>query len=622
MSANALNILCILLMLASCAQAAVSADDEANAFYAEAQQYYTSQLYQNAVKDAFLARDAYAKTNNTWGLQRCDKLVDDVEAAVTKDQLVSLYYQIASDYYSPDSTDIRNLDRSVEMAGRCKTVCAGDTTCSLKCSDMADQAQARIDALTNSCIRTGDDLLEKANGKVYRSELLEARTIALNASAKYESCGYAKGIRDAAELIEAIDAKMEDVRQQAKASYDNAWDSYAAEKSAECLKYANISLALYERIGDAEGVSQSRALIGECHNVIGKIEAQLRKEADDDMKEAKRLYLVLAVPDCANATKLGERARDLYRQLYQLAVDVEGKKPPEEQHKMRLYKGKERDANTLLADKERVCGNIEGLRAAEAQYASALEAYTAFNYIDALAYANKAKEIFESKDDYVDARKCDSLIAKIKADKARKDEGDGYMRNAQAKYDEAGFQEAANEAAKARAVYAQMRHNDGVTRADELGRKILEAGTKLQEADTLYGNGRSLYDSGEYDKALESLQKADKLYKEVKFKANTDKIAEMSADCTKQLEAKRWKNTILAAFFIVLILLSAFLLVQYRRQKSEMDERIRRSVADGEETLRRRAEELTLRSEGDTKAKVDEELRKLIDSERNKLEDD
>ncbi|MFH1055558.1 MAG: hypothetical protein V1744_05645 [Candidatus Altiarchaeota archaeon] len=614
--------LCIVLLIAFFASAEYSSL-EADSLYQTAERSYRSGLYQNALASAYLSKEAYGAIGQRWGVDKCDKLIGEIGLVLTPTQLADTYYGIAGEYFTRANKDTFDLSRAIMMAQEAKKIYAsiGGTVGSsgiLKCEDLINEASQEINDNVNSCIREGDDLYAKAQNSFFSDYYVTAKIYASNASARYLACPYQTGVDKSALLLSSINAKIDEIRTNAKASYDKAIQYYTAGDTKLCIQYAGASQGLYTSIDDSEGYSAATMLLSRCKETGDRWEQGMKKQAQAYSEEAKRFSLI---GDCFNATDRASKAKSIYQQLRDLALQREGNLPKSQQYTVKLYDTYIGEVNALMSKIQDTCSAERMLIIAETYYRTSQEYYLQLNLNEALSYANSARNIFFQLKNYVGVSKSDTLIEQIKMVMRQRSEAESLVASAKAFSMSANFDEALVDASRAGRLYSDMHDNDNTEKVGELVQAIRDGMDKLDSANKNFNKALNYLQASDYGNTLTSAEAANKLYVEVNYTIGVDESKKVIDTSREELDKQSSQSRNTMILIGVIGIVAVFLALQYLRSKRVMETDLKTRSQQGEEDMRRRNEELSLRVEEDTKSKVDDELRRLIEAERGKLEE-
>jgi hypothetical protein len=616
----------ILLIAVSLFASAAVSDLEADVLYKAGELYFQSHDYQNSLIRVYRARAIYEQTNNSWGMQRCEQLIGQVEANLEPIKLADIYYNVAGDYYLENQNDLDNLRLVISMAQKAKSKYAisGGTDGAagqLKSDDLINNAQNVINTIFNKCVRDGDDLRGKAQDSLFAEEYIVSKGYALNASAKYTSCAYQPGIDAVSSLLTTINGKIQNIQVQAKASYDRAVQYYTQntqESRDKCIEYATESQSLYKKILESQGESSAATLVSKCKQESDEFDDLRVKEALGYFDEAKRLSII---PDCINSTLQANKAKAIFQEFYNKAYNKEYKLPRSEQVKIRLFDAYLNDVNSMIARVMEACNVKTMMDIAEGFYRKSQDFYLNNNLQEALTYANNARNIFVQYKDFVGISKCDTLIDQINIRFNQQKEAETYMKVAQDNYNIAEFDEARVNANKAKTIYSAIYDKDTAQVVESFLGNVSESEGKLSEANLVFSKAKDSFDAKRYEESANGARNARTLYISVNYTfgvAQSEMIISEGQDLIDKANAD-FRNKVL--MFGVLFILSAVLIVSFVTRRKAVETDYQKRVGDDEEKLRRHEEEWSIRSEEETKTKVEDELRKLVESERTKIDE-
>ncbi|MBD3389191.1 MAG: hypothetical protein GF416_08860 [Candidatus Altiarchaeales archaeon] len=609
-------ILAVLVVLSGLAAAA--SNIEADSFYKSAEIYYQSGDYKNALNTVYRAREVYEQVDNSWGVEKCDSMINNIESLLSGNQLASTYKSIANDYFLQGGYD--NLQKSVEFAERAKLIYQnlGDNTNVLITEDLITRARAQMNKEMVECIRVGDEFYQLAQDAFLSDFYVSAKNYALNASEKYHSCPYEAGVSNSASLLTSINNKMSSIRMQAKAAYDDAIKFHASGDNQRCVEYAADAQNLYTSIDDKEGMSTATLLASRCREVIDDTKEQRMREAQSLYEEAKRFAIM--ENECLNATDRANKAKSIYMDFYNEAYNMEWRLPPDKQINMKRYWAYVSEVNALLSDIQDTCGRERMLQIAEEYYKNSQEMYLENQMINAKAYANKAREICDQLKNYVCLSKVDSFINQINLRTKQRDDAHMYLQNAIAYYNVADFDSAMMDASKSKKIYMDIRDEESTANVEELMAKITEGAEKLDEANGYYSKAQGYYDTSDYRNALPWAESANNIYVEINYSlgiTRTDGIIKESREKVRQQDIE-FRNAVIVG--AVILIVTGVLIFQILSRRRVMETEFRKKKMEEAERVRRRDEEWAIRRDSETKTKVEDELRKLIEEERTRVD--
>jgi hypothetical protein len=606
-----------------CAQ---SSDMEADVFYKSAQGYTDSGDWDNALMSVWRAREIYTDTKNTYGIKKCDDLIGKIESTLQPIQLADKYYNIAGTYFLQGHDNADLLQRSIGMGKRCDSLYvriggSAGVAGKLKCEDLIERATTRINELTNDCIRAGDEYYLKAQNSYFQGYYLSARGFAVNASERYISCPYQSGIDNSASLLSSINGKINDLRMDAKASYDKAISYYSQDTKEDyqrCIQYAASSQSFYKKIDDNEGYTAATTLASRCSERIGQLDDDRLRVAESYMAEAKRL---ISMSECMNSTDDANRAMSIYQLFYNQATLEEKMLPREQQVKMNLYSTKMQEVNSVLFLIRDTCTADKMLKIAEDFYAKSQGYYLQNDLNEALTYAGNARNIFFKYQKYVGVSKCDTLISQINLRINQRTEAEGYMQQSQAHYNVADFDIALLNANKARSIYDLVFDKEKVKDIDDFMVKIREGANTFEIANSNFREAKNYFEINNYDSALAPAQKASELYIQINYSVGMAESANIVKISQEKVDEARTRFYTNAAMFGIVITVSAFMVIQFTRRKKAVESEYRKKIRSEDERARRQDEAWSIKAEEETKKGVEDELRKLIEAERGKLDE-
>jgi hypothetical protein len=542
-------------------------------------------------------------------------------------QLADYYYAIAGDYFIQSRDDVETLERVIDMANRAKNIyiTMGGTDGShgkLRSEDLINRALNRKSEIENACIRQGNELVKKSNDAYLMNYFTDAKIFALNASEVYSSCPYNPGVISTASLLVQIDARIEDIRVQAIASYDRAIQSYATSTPdgvRKCIELASISQKLYDSIGEEDGYASATALISKCSSGDSEYEQIRRKEADALLEEAKGFFIA---QDCMNSTHRAGNSKGIYIQLYNEARHAERDLSPTRKVKTKLYDSLVKEVNALISKITDFCTRENMLKTAEEFYSRSQEFYLKNNMNEALAYANNAKTIYTQYQQFVGQSKADTLIRRINLRIAQRNEAKSHLAVARSHKMIAAFERAHAEANKALLIYKSILDRDNVEKVEDFIADIETGKKNLEKAQKHFSIAQERYELEDYEAALPEAKAAKGLFVVVNFTRGIVESESIIKESERIIEEERikFRNTAIAVGAIALLVIILF--VQFTGRKRQIESEYKRKLARDEEKVRRHEEEWSIRAEEETKSKVENELRKMVAEERGKIDED
>jgi hypothetical protein len=624
MNCKAVIISAIMIFCASFAQAA-TAGLEADVFYKTAQDNMKSGQYENAIMNAYRAREGYESDGNIWGVQKADTFIGQVEALLQPAQLADMYYNIAGNYFISYSDNREIMQKVIEMATKARDIYArlgGDTGTGgkLKCESLIQRAMKVRDDQMNICIRKGDEFKQKASDTLYMEQYLTAKAYAVNASETYLQCPYQPGVDTAASILSSVNNKINDMQMQARASYEKAVQFYALntkEGCEQCIQFSGASQELYKKIGDSAGYSTATILATRCTQCKSSNEDEELKQASMYFEEGKQLSII---PDCINATDRAQKAKAIYEKFWNIAQTEEAKLSKNDQIKMNLYNAYLNDVYALMSTITETCNIETMLGVANDYYKQAQDYYLQNNLQEALTYANNAKGLCSQYKNYVCISKCDTLIEQINFRLLQQEEAKNYMKASMDRYNVAELDDALINANRARVVFNGILDRDNVKKADDLIDLIKNATTKLTEGQRQYSIARNALEVKDYDKALPAAKAANENFILVNYSTGimeSDRIIKESEEKIGIANSESLRNKL---FFGTLFVVLGIIIYKYLQRQKTLETTYRNKISDEDEKIRRTKEEWSIKADEETKTKVEDELRKLVDAERDKVE--
>ena len=595
---------------------------EADSLLTNCDTRYKSGDYKNALKSCYLAKKVYEEIQDRYGISQANLKINTIEGILSPNQLAEIYYRIAADYYLEPDNDVKGLEMALVWAKeslRLYDEISGETGVSgrLKCEDMIRELNRAIEKSTSVCKDDADLLYDKAKNSFFLNDYVAARNYAMNASAKYAICPYNTGVILSSELISSINLKMRQIRGDAKAAYDQAIKFYSSQNFDLCVARASESVRLYTEIGESDGLESAASILSECTSGIEDDESKMRKEADKYLKDAEMLSII---PDCQNSTRLADRSLQIYQELYNRAQRTEKDLPEKRQTKSLLYQSLMYSVKQLKSRIQETCSIDEMNRIANQYYRQSQDFYLQNKLNDALAYAINSRNIYDQLRNYVGIEIADTLISQIQMRMSQINEAETYLENAIAWKNSAKLEEAMHSANRAYALYQHIDLKNKVAECEELFVEIRENMKKLESANNYLFNSRGFYEAKDFENANSHARVAFKLFTEVNDTLGISESGMIVKDSQERLDELNasFRNKVI--FIGAIVAISGFLLYQINRKKSVMEAEIENKRKVQETESRRRREELEIRSMGETQSKVEAELRRLIDEERDKVD--
>ena len=612
----------LLFVLAlACLADGVPSAYEADSFFRSAELYYESGDYENALRSVYLANQIYEELESDWGMERTSLLQSQIENTLSKQQLAGIYYDLAGDYYLEGSYE--NMQLCVALAERARAVyqqIEGPQGVNgvIKAEDLITRARSQMDVLRNDCIKGGNEYYYSAQNAFFNEEYNSARSLAVNASQIYLSCPYQKGVEDAASLLTSITNKIKDISINAMAAYDTAVDYHTQGNTQMCLDFAREAQRLYRQIDETQGYASATSLISNCEKEINVEKEKKLREASNYLDQAKALSII---PDCENATLYADKALDIYTPYYEEARSRELDLPENLRVDTKLYQAYIWEVNSLKKVIQDTCGRERILEIADDYYRRSQLLYLENRLTDSKAYAEKASSMCTQYQDYVCVEKVNTLLEEIELRQRQRDQADEFLKNAMGFYRAANFEEALLEATKSKNIYSSIKDDRNLEKAENTILIIRESLDKLSQANNHYQNGVEYMQLGNYNGALEQMQKANILYRELNYTLGSIESNTRIGEIQEQIgiQNKNLMNTVIVVGAV--LILGGFLLIQFMRKKQSIEKKYEEKLEKEDRNKKIREQEWNLRMEEETKSKVEDELRKLVKEERGNIEE-
>lgn len=588
---------------------------EADSYYQSAIVYYNSNDYKNALRNIHLARDIYSELGDTYGLANCDSILSQIDDLLPDSQMAAYYYDIGGDYFLEDQTVLENMEYAKDFAEYAKQyyLLAEDSNGVLRAEDLINRVNQEIQSIRNSRILEANDYYLKAQSAFFDDDYIMAREYAQNASTIYSSIPYPDGISKTSILLASIESKIDSTRQNAQASYNKALDYYVENNFDYALQYAQKAKGFYSMIQDSAGLSKTMTLITKINSEVQQTTEGRKREAEDCKRKAEE-YLI--AQNYANASEYAKKARDIYSELYAVAYANESLLPEGERYNTKLYSSLLEEVNTLI---ERIHGEwgVDNMNEqAELYYRRAQEYLIKNQYTEALSYSRKSKELFESLNNIVGLSKADSLVKEVESKISQRQNADSLYTQSLEEYSEANFEDARLHAAQAKNIYDNLWLTNQSSDCTTLLEDIAVGAQKRSDANNYHASAVNYYSTGDYGKAKENAEKAYKLYVEINYKLGIDESGKILADASERVDAeyRQFRNMVIVV--AVVLLIGGFLIFTQMRKKKEEVQELEQARIDEEERRRRDREAWEIEKESETKERVEDELRALIEKER------
>jgi len=596
-------------------------DFESDALYKAARGYLIDNDLKNSLRSAYRARESYEDCDNPRGLQITDNLILEITSSLNDPQIAGYYYSIAGDYYilaTSSQCDIVNLERTSSMAGKAKEIYKRiegltGTEGVIRSEDLMKKSVTSKNECINNRRIEGEELFNQAKSLYFTKDYISAKIVAQNASEIFSSIPDPLGITKTANLITSIEKELTYIKVNAATSYGQALKYYAANDLEKALEFSIESQKLYRLLGEDEGVVKNM-------NLITRIHSDQTRSVDKLMKEASKLFeeaeIFFTVHDYDNASQKARQALNIYTMLKDEAFKGESHLRPKQQIQTNLYRSYEREVNGLLVQIKKEWGTDFIEKTAGVYYKKAQEQYLQNKLNEALSYAHNSRNLYADLGNYVGIAQSDTLINQIKNRMQLRTQAEIFLKNAKGFFNVAEFDSAYVDASKARSIYADMDDYRKKEDVDNFLKEIRDGSDKLTNADAYIQKSESYYDILDYETSLKWAQEANKLYVDINYSIGISESRLIITESEKYLEEEWTKLRNLTIGLGLVVTLLIIIIVSYTQKKTRMEDEIDEEKSEEAERRRKYDEESILKMERETKERVEDELRKLIEQER------
>lgn len=615
MKPKILLLAAILLVACSCVMVGDMTKYDAESFYKSALSYFESNDFRNTLRSAHLAKDIFTTMGDQDGVSKCNQLITKVDSILTDGQMASAYYDIAGEYFLQENPTVSSFMEAKEFAEYAKDYYtrAGDSEGALRSEDLVSRAQSEINNIRNQKQQEAYTYYKMAQDSFFQEEYPKARRYAINASVIYNEILDENGISRTASLLVSIDVKINETRYNALASYDRALDYYAQRDYDSALRYVSISQQLYTKIEDLDGMTKATGLLTRLNTEVIQFNEQRLRLAQDYYDKAEEM---LIIKNYANATDYAKAAREIYMWFYNRALEEEHDLSSSEKVKTKLYASHVKRVDNLIDRINSEWGSEKKREQAEVFYTKAQEYYIQSQLDSALNYAERARSYFTDLNDYIGVNKCESLINSLNSRMADKRQADEYYAKAYSFYKTAEFENSVLYAGKARNLYVKILDTTNTGKVDNLTSMINDGIRLRDEASGYYQQASGYFNSGDYENAKVYSGKAFDIYFQINYTLGLVNSREILNQSTEKINAAyvQFRNTTLTA--IAIIIIGGYLIISKLREQKTFKKEIKKEKDKIEDEKRLREREWAIRREEETKEKVEEELRHLIEQER------
>lgn len=610
-----LSVIILLIVLSSMVTAVT--DYEAESQYKTALTYFQGNDFRNTLRSAHLAKNLFQAMNNQAGIDKSNRLITQVNELLNDAQMAGAYYDIASDYYLHDTT-LSSLTSAKEFAQYASEYYnrAGDADGVLMSEDLVRSVQTEINSRMSEKMAQAETFYQTARQKYLNGDYLQARTLAINASIIFNEILDQSGISKTASLVVNIDADINKTRFNAVASYDRALDYYSQKNCSNAARYAAVSQQLYTKIGDLDGMVRATNLVSRINSECARMDDELMKEAELYYNKAEDS---LIMEQYSNATDYAKMARNIYNTFYTKAYAEEKDLPDSQQVRMKFYRSYLIKVDNLLGTINSRWSREERLKQAESFYNISQFFYVTNQLEFSMNYAERAKSYFTDLNEYLGVAKCESLISSINAKMENKRQADDYYEKAVSFFNTAEFENALLYAEKAREIYVEIVDQPNTLKVQNFTQAANDGIKFRNEADAYQTQAGGYFNVGDYENAKQYSKKAHLIYLQINFtigSINSEQILNRSNEKINENYVQFRNNALIAAG---VILLGGFLILQRLGQQRQVETEIKKEKQRIEEDTKMLHKEMAVKTEKETKERVEDELRRLVEQEREQM---
>ncbi len=603
-----IGLLCLALPGAIAAQAPYTPQE----YYNTADAYYVSEDYLEALRFAWLARDAFEEADDQAGVQTADSLIDAIESQYSPLRLADAYYAIAGDHYLTGQY-VDCMDRAQRALAIYQEL--ERTSDAYKAQDLIDSANDAINKLRGDLKEQADLAYRMAKDYYLNEDYFLAREYAKNASALYAKVPYQTGRDNADELIASAQARIVELRNNAGVLYDNANDLFVAGDLERAKVPAAKSLEIYKRLRDAQGIDKAERLMRRIALEEGQTINERLQKADLFRQDAEDYFIR---GDCQNATYWVVEARDIYMDLYRDASLVSDKRERERLHE--FYQGFITACNQLLNQIQEECGREVIKAQADDAYLEAQKQLLLTKYRLATTYAQKARSMCSQIDDFVCVAKVEDLITEINRRVEEKQRADALFEDARGFYERAEFQNALLKAEESKAIYEEIWHKNLSSEVDAFKEEVYAGMAVREDADAIYDQAQQAYEAGDYQRTVELAARARERYQEINMSIGiqgaTTLIEESRAVLDARERERRNQQLLIGGIVVVGFVVIGFI---YKKRKDIEEEAFEREQEERRVKMQEE-DEWEIKKQEETEQRVKEELEAILRRERSELE--
>ncbi|VVB54660.1 Uncharacterised protein [uncultured archaeon] len=609
----------LIIALASTASA-ITTKEEADSMLEQSYVLFDQGDYQNAYRAVYLAHLTYERLSITGqSMYRADNLIRDLNSTISPLQKARYFFNIGSDIYitasSVHATDISTYQDAQFFARQSLA-----TYTELNNSDGKIQAKVLVESIDKAIVEVVSDkknvaenYYRQATQAFIAEEYTTAKALALNASQVFSQIPDTDGMSKSAALIVQIEEQTQQIKQNAAASYDRALDFYVQGNLPKALESALVAQNFYAKIEDREGISQTQGLITNINRNMNQNIEERKRQAELFYRKAGEL---LIIKEYANATEAATEAKNIYMELFEKAKIEEGNNPSDRQPQMTYYDSKIKEVNGILTRIRAEWGERKADEQAEIYYSNAQEYLIHNEFDDALSYAQKARGLFASTNNYVGISKAETLINKIGDSMSRSRSGKELVAKAQEAYAVADFENANLYAQQAKGIYEGLYDVNNTDVVKSLLGNITVGFQQREKASEIYKTAKRNFDLGNWENAKFNAQQAYTIFYNMNYTVGAEGAKQILDDSEQKMndEWVAFRNKAIIAVAII----AGVLIVAVTRAKKKAELEAEFSAKQKELSTKEKMtqEEMSLKMEDETKKRVEDELKRMIEAER------
>ncbi|MFH0860233.1 MAG: hypothetical protein V1921_03435 [Candidatus Altiarchaeota archaeon] len=590
---------------------------EANEYLNLARSYYAEDDEKNALKNAHLARRIYENLSYSYGVRQCDQLLSDIQKTITKNIEADIYFTIASEYFLTPNPSSPNPQRDIELYELSKYFgrealkiyeILEHTTGIFKSNDIVDRSSREILRIRNAERERAESYRVQAQTLYIKKEYNTALNFAKSATDVYKNISDASGTIISQQLEKRIENTIYEIRQNGFTTYQNAKLLYGEGNLTRSLTLAEKAKELYSSIEDADGLGKAEDLISLIHQMTDRAVTDRKRLAQELIQKAEQGFVL---GNYETATENVFEAREIYYEFYRLALKGSAEK--------KYYWEVIIETNLLYDKITTAMGDKQTKKSAESYYDRAQEFFIAGQANDALSYARRAKDLYTTVDDYVGVEKSNALINTIIDRVSRENSASGNLTEALSYCRVSDYENARISLDVAKQLFSTLIGTnksadiDNVTNCIEYGEK------RKVEARQYFEKGYELFQSQDYRGAKKSAETAYNIYAELNHSLGVTESGALLEKATievNRLNNRLWMTVVSVVIVLVII---AILVINYTRKRKEIVEEAEKSKRARVEEERFAKKKWEVEKEEETEEKVKDELKRMIEAEREKM---